>query len=87
MLSPHREEDGLPNLFVMNDTAFRQAFYCRSAPIGPGRVRQGRMTARVKGKVLGTAMIHPENPEQASLGQPDAARIETTFQKRPIGVP
>jgi len=28
VLPPHREEDGLPNLFVMNDTAFRQAFYC-----------------------------------------------------------
>jgi hypothetical protein len=24
VLSPHREEDGLPNLFVMNDTTFRQ---------------------------------------------------------------
>src|SRR5882724_6273109 len=33
VLSPHREEDGLPNLFVMNDTAFRQAFYC--VAVGP----------------------------------------------------
>ena len=33
VLSPHREEDGFPNLFVMNDTAFRQAFYC--VAVGP----------------------------------------------------
>ena len=33
VLSPHREEDGLPNLFVMNDTAFKQAFYC--VAVGP----------------------------------------------------